>query len=248
MCYSTYLIFSQYIISNKGDECVLKSTSNITQKNSRNCHKTCVSENEMLAMNSDPLPEVSSSYDRICEGGDAENCVKPFLPVDNNRQFKDMKTHKIIMCSIPKTGSTLLYAINCLLNDELGFFYNQKKIFGNFDANNCLKNSRWTMEEAAEVHGPEVYDWTKLTVVRDPIDRFLSAFVFACIKGYEKPDKCQHECNGCGYNFTCFVEKEYNMLMRFNRGDYAVSFLLQHTWPQNWWCDMGKYRHVSLFY
>ncbi|CAD5213663.1 unnamed protein product [Bursaphelenchus okinawaensis] len=197
----------------------------------------------MLAMNSDPLPNVSSTYERICEDEDVENCVKPFLPVNNSRQFKDMKTHNIMMCTIPKTGSTLLYAINCLLNDELGFFYNKKKIFGDFNANDCFNNARWTMEDAAEVHGPEVYDWTKLTVVRDPIDRFLSAFVFACIKGYETPNECKYECNGCGSNFTCFVEREYDMLMRFNRGRYGASFLLQHTWPQNWWCDMSKYRH-----
>ncbi|CAD5233043.1 unnamed protein product [Bursaphelenchus xylophilus] len=232
------------VTSYVGDDCSIRRTDSMKQKSGRYCNAQCIPWNQTLSLNEDPIPEPSvERFEGICQGLDAKNCVKPFKTIESDFQYYwTLKPKKTLMCTIPKTSSQLMTAIMCLLNDELGFFYSGKEMFGNYYGPACSKHRVKSVEHAVQIHGPEVNEWTKLTVVREPIDRFLSGFVFACVRGVDFATNCTRYCHGCGANLTCFVEKEYEEMMRLSSGEQTtVDFLSHHQYPQTWRCGMDKY-------
>ena len=71
------------------------------------------------------------------------------------------------------------------------------------------------------------------TVVRDPIERFISGFTDKCI--LEAPKFKGPQCYGCEGNVTCFVEKQYARMMNYVSGQSrAVGYEDIHFNPQSW--------------
>ncbi|CAD5223055.1 unnamed protein product [Bursaphelenchus okinawaensis] len=229
-----------------GDDCSIRRTDSVRQRSGRYCNAQCIPWNETLAMNEDVLPE-ERHFEGICQGLDAKNCVQPFKTIESDFQYYwTLKPQKIMMCTIPKTSSQLMTAIMCLLNDPLGFFYEGHQMFGDYYGPACSKHRVKDLNHAVRLHGPEVANWTKITVVREPVDRFLSGFVFACVRGVDFETNCTRYCHGCGANLTCFVEKEYEEMMRLSNGQQTtVDFLSHHQYPQTWRCGMDKYLKVG---
>ncbi|KAI6212851.1 hypothetical protein M3Y94_00078000 [Aphelenchoides besseyi] len=183
------------------------------------CKRTTPLFEEIINLNLDPLPQSTITDDEIaniCTGADSEKCVQPFKRIESDFQyFWGMKSAKTILCTIPKNLSTFLTAVMCLLNDELSFFYEGKKLFGDFYGLSCSKQRLQSMEEAISVYNSTVEnDWTYLSVVRDPVDRFLSGFLFSCVKGVDFETNCTRYCFGCGANLTCFMERQYMEFMK----------------------------------
>ncbi|KAI6234877.1 hypothetical protein M3Y99_00751400 [Aphelenchoides fujianensis] len=151
------------------------------------CKNTTPLYDEVVGLNLDPLPVSAITDDEIaniCTGDDSEKCVQPFKRIESDFQyFWTMKNAKTVLCTIPKNLSTLLTAIMCLLNDELDFFYSGKQLFGDFYGRPCSKQRMKSMDEAIRYYNSTVEnDWAFLSVVRDPVDRFLSGFLFSCVK------------------------------------------------------------------
>ncbi|KAI6237814.1 hypothetical protein M3Y95_00304400 [Aphelenchoides besseyi] len=213
------------------------------------CKRTTPLFEEIINLNLDPLPQSTITDDEIaniCTGADSEKCVQPFKRIESDFQyFWGMKSAKTILCTIPKNLSTFLTAVMCLLNDELSFFYEGKKLFGDFYGLSCSKQRLQSMEEAISVYNSTVEnDWTYLSVVRDPVDRFLSGFLFSCVKGVDFETNCTRYCFGCGANLTCFMERQYMEFMKLSRGEKTrVDFLEHHQYPQSWRCDLDSKMH-----
>ncbi|CAD5213669.1 unnamed protein product [Bursaphelenchus okinawaensis] len=213
---------------------------NVTQERTEICEIESVPWDEIITNNSFISSSLQHSYNKICEEEDTAYCVKPFLSTPLPSTFFVLKTHETIFCPIPKTSSQLTLAIMCLTNDPLSFFYNQQQIFRDYNLAECNKTSFRNMTDGELTFGSDINSWTKLAVVRDPIDRFLSAFLFVCVRGYENGTECTHACYGCGANLTCFVERQYEALMKFEPDNEDDLFLMRHMWPQNWRCDMQQ--------
>jgi len=89
-----------------------------------------------------------------------------------------------------------------------------------------------------------VDQWRYLAVIRNPMDRFLSAYVDKCIA----QPKQNWSCHECKYNLTCFMERQYKWQM-YNAYQNNVTvrgfFEDRHFAPQNWRCNFthsaGKY-------
>ena len=70
------------------------------------------------------------------------------------------------------------------------------------------------------------------TIVRDPIDRFISGFTDKCIM---EATQRKRPCYGCGGNFSCFVEKQYQRQMNYVTGkNRFIGYEDIHFSPQTW--------------
>uniref|UniRef100_A0A915EH63 Sulfotransferase n=1 Tax=Ditylenchus dipsaci TaxID=166011 RepID=A0A915EH63_9BILA len=66
-------------------------------------------------------------------------------------------------------------------------------------------------------------NWLHLAVVRDPIHRFLSAFVDKCV--LERTwRRFPARCNRCQTNMTCFVDRQFERMVQFAAGARLNSF------------------------
>jgi hypothetical protein len=78
-----------------------------------------------------------------------------------------------------------------------------------------------------------------MAVVRDPVDRLLSGFIYMCITGEQVNTGCKYECYGCGKNMTCWIEEQYKKLkeMAKNPDKKFYDHPTEHSYPQQWRCD-----------
>ncbi|KAL6741696.1 hypothetical protein Aduo_014925 [Ancylostoma duodenale] len=73
------------------------------------------------------------------------------------------------------------------------------------------------------------------SVVRDPIDRFLSGFVDKCINEVGKE---KMRCFGCNGDMSCFVPKLYNVMLVWQyTKSTKYQYELAHFAPQTWYCN-----------
>ncbi|KAH7720553.1 Protein SEB-3 [Aphelenchoides avenae] len=81
-------------------------------------------------------------------------------------------------------------------------------------------------------------DWKYLTFIRDPVDRFLSAYVEKCIGS---SNAALDYCYGCGYNLTCFLSTLYERTYRRPKEvSFKESVADRHYVPQNWVCGFSS--------
>lgn len=104
------------------------------------------------------------------------------------RHFQLANRYKIMSCLIQKSMSTLLQSSMCYLHSERRFLgagrvLNQESYSKRF----C----EWKNELNLQSNGLQVLNrtglrltdqWIYLAIVRDPVDRFLSAFTDKCIR------------------------------------------------------------------
>ncbi|CAD5227227.1 unnamed protein product [Bursaphelenchus xylophilus] len=89
-----------------------------------------------------------------------------------------------------------------------------------------------------------------MTVVRDPIDRFLAAFTDKCYYEakrvtYEKT-VCQEV--GCGDDLECFIKQMHKRLWGVVKGTHAMNVMDWHVMPMTWTCDMRNYLNKFKYY
>ncbi|KAI6174788.1 hypothetical protein M3Y97_00960200 [Aphelenchoides bicaudatus] len=197
-------------------------------------------------MNRDPLPTVSAfgttDANKICKGDDASRCLPKFLNLES--RMRTAAQYKLAVCVIQKSMSTLLAATMCYLHNETSFVSAGRSFRHEYSNDRlCLKENEFDSVKKA-IGGNDTTDWTLLTAVREPIDRFLSGYVDKCIS------------NNCWANMTCFILTEYQRLMnQTNAKKLPNTFEDRHAlWSteltvsgMNFWfktlehCRMGKY-------
>ena len=119
----------------------------------------------------------------------------------------------------------------CFLFDEET---NDKTFSDDYDGENlCKERNNVDNFKDFELFYPEApTEWKYITVVRDPVDRFISRFLMQCVIN-------EGNCYGCSANMTCFLEKQRELLTKvYTNADIEnleTSFI-----PQTWHCDFNK--------
>ncbi|KAI6198769.1 hypothetical protein M3Y96_00554500 [Aphelenchoides besseyi] len=210
-------------------------------------------ENENItSQNSDSLPLITWRYDNqreLCEK--AQSCLPKFPKSTVFSALFTAKSLKLGFCKVHKSASVVVQSIACLLDDPIKFLNRGKDLIAEaFDRNYCTNkgpNSFFTIQEAIEKLGLATNkDWKLGFVIRDPLDRFLSAFAHMCILGREAG--CIHFCYDCGANMTCFLERAYEHLNRMSSdGEGKADQLTIHLKPQTWFCELEKHMRNFTF-
>ncbi|KAH7701139.1 Protein C18B2.1, partial [Aphelenchoides avenae] len=169
----------------------------------------------------------------ICTEKDAVRCVKKFKNLET--RLRVASKYRLMACLIQKNMSTLLQAIMCFLHNEEAF-KKSGRVFSreSTDVRFCRDRNEYNyvriVEKAFGITRNTTASWKYLAVVRDPIDRFLSAYVDKCIRKPYAPKYC----NDCGANMTCFVMREYDRIMKQASIKWmARTFEDRHFFPQS---------------
>lgn len=145
-----------------------------------------------------PSVAATSKQNQICTLEDSVNCVPPFAPFDN--KFRTAQKFNLGACVIEKSMSTVLAAIMCLLHNEAEFRNNKRTLTSDMWENRCAelqpnllikdiyysrfcknKNEYKSIKDLTSKTQTKINDWKLFSIVRDPVERFLSGFVDKCI-------------------------------------------------------------------
>eukprot|EP01084_Bolivina_argentea_P286833 492104_1 len=168
-----------------------------------------------------------------------------------NQQYKDHKfvmlkdsNHKLTYCPIAKNANTLfknlfytIFKNNTMMFKRTGF----GNLFLRFNGSNDSDILVGSQDEYYNILNDT--KWQKLVILRDPVERFLSAFLNKCYK--KKKNK---QCNDGGKtsNFTLFAERMFDRLK--NHNGIGIN---HHFMPQHLFCDLYKtykyYNHVIVY-
>uniref|UniRef100_A0A0N4ZPW8 Carbohydrate sulfotransferase n=1 Tax=Parastrongyloides trichosuri TaxID=131310 RepID=A0A0N4ZPW8_PARTI len=180
-----------------------------------------------------------------------EPCMKAYKDIKEDfvRKYVIAPKYKIINCIMPKCMSTVTSKIFSYLYDSKSYLSFDWKINGITSSHH--KNDYSSISNLInKVMGDkdELNEWEMTTFIREPLDRFVSAFI----------DKCYLEneilplgmfypgtkmCYGCGRNMSCYLKEQYHRASMYSK-DYqkVVGYEDQHTFPQNWFCNFGEYK------
>uniref|UniRef100_A0A7E4VBP2 Sulfotransfer_1 domain-containing protein n=1 Tax=Panagrellus redivivus TaxID=6233 RepID=A0A7E4VBP2_PANRE len=202
---------------------------------------------------------------------DTSNGIAKFCSVDNSLclpQFLDLNEpfvrkvvvvpqYKMLSCILPKCMSTTTTRIFSYLYDKEKYldykWKGQKKSAthheNDFDSMPTFKHNTHTTDEDLRAH------WQMLVSVRNPLDRFASAFNNKCVNERLKLtlDPVLYGggelCYGCQQDAACFLRKQFIRAKMYARGGLGrVGYEDQHTFPQSWFCNFGEYLNDFRIY
>ncbi|RCN35085.1 hypothetical protein ANCCAN_19067 [Ancylostoma caninum] len=184
------------------------------------------------------LPVVQKSFDEILYKINtntletapfiAEHLVPPFH--DYWSVYVTSPAYNLSTCLVEKTMTTLRSAIMCYLSFHDEFVGNNRTI------STETHNTRYCFEDNTflnftEAQASIVGNETLFSVVRHPIDRFLSGYVDKCVREASR----DYRCYGCNEDLNCFVEKLYEYLWSaYSTNSTEYDFDLAHFAPQTW--------------
>ncbi|CAI5439894.1 unnamed protein product [Caenorhabditis angaria] len=193
--------------------------------NSHQKHATCQQEEVARNLNSK----------NICSGENMSQCIPAFVKF--RQQYRTSTKHGLLACAIEKNFSTFLTAIMCYLTDSARFLAANRTLDRDiYDSRLCKNINEFT--ELRKIRGNSKMHL--FTVVRDPVERFVSGFVDKCLR--EKTwQKHHHRCGGCQTNLTCFIHVMYSRMSNFaHRQTRNVYFDDSHFFPQSWRCEFSQ--------
>eukprot|EP01083_Nonionella_stella_P310170 1100980_1 len=81
------------------------------------------------------------------------------------------------------------------------------------------------------------HSWTKIVIIRDPLERLLSAFLDRCLWLFETYG-VERECLGEVTNDFSFNDFVNRIINKTQHKEYITN---PHFWPQSWFCELQKY-------
>ncbi|KAI6181585.1 WAPL domain-containing protein [Aphelenchoides besseyi] len=181
------------------------------------------------------LPNVQLSFDNnsetgVCAEANADKCLPAFTAINLSPLYFSAKPTKTSVCMIHKSMSTVMRALQCLLNNPLKFLYSEKDLLDP-GRSGCDSNSAFAYHDfrkaAKERNITTENGWEYVLVVRDPIDSGMIA-------------DCVHRCNGCGANLTCFLERQYEKFKKMAANGRNIDRTTSHMAPQSWHCNLKE--------
>uniref|UniRef100_A0AC34G981 Sulfotransferase family protein n=1 Tax=Panagrolaimus sp. ES5 TaxID=591445 RepID=A0AC34G981_9BILA len=133
--------------------------------------------------------------------------------------------------------STVLTSLMCLLHDEEKFAEANQTLSENiWDDRFCVnQNEYYYVKDFLYDANAKISEWQLFAVVRNPLERFLSAFVHLCVND-------NHNCFYCNSSFSCLIERAYYQAYGFAEGKDIVRLHVDgHFFPQNWQCQFSEY-------
>ena len=173
--------------------------------------------------------------------------------------------HKILCCRIPKNGSTMLKILFDILfnQNQFGYWHHNRKRFMrvhyllNKSLNIYHGYSNYSAFDKSETNALKIYSdilyddqWKKLVVIRDPLERLLSAYL-------DPFDRWSKRLNSSTVDFISFVVKHFlpNLKKWEKNGTYAAEPFYtkeNHFSPQYAYCNLEKvykrYYTDTIFY
>ncbi|TKR73602.1 hypothetical protein L596_020897 [Steinernema carpocapsae] len=173
---------------------------------------------------------------------DPSNIARTYAIVPPNIKLEEklrvVYKKRLAACVIEKNMSTVLASIMCFLEDNKAFAEANRTITGeHFWTRFCKdKNEHNSIEDLLRTTHTKLEDWIMFALVRDPLERLLSAFVDKCILNRES--EMDKSCYGCKQNIRCFVRNVYWRAKSFAE-NHEKNYNMEdvHTFPQNWHCS-----------
>ena len=144
--------------------------------------------------------------------GPTRGCLAPRVPTEAVRTRLNhvlvVPSHRLLLCRIEKVANTVLSSLMCSLNREHapGARQPQHQALGDDSAQvfdfeaGCdwhtaeAINMRMSLEQIQDAFVTRVRPWTKVVFYRDPLERFLSAFLSKCTDGHDPEWDRKHFC------------------------------------------------------
>ncbi|KAE9549708.1 hypothetical protein FO519_007084 [Halicephalobus sp. NKZ332] len=161
---------------------------------------------------------------------------------DYDGEFRFVSKYKLNVCALPKSMSTVLTGVMCLLYDPEEFLKEGRTInTDNWDIRFCKKKNEASSIEQIKNRNDTGYKtdsekWKHVLIVREPMERFISGFLDRCVLHEFWREKA-FLCFGCKTNLTCLLENLDKTMSDPKLRIHSVD--TYHFFPQNWWCQMG---------
>uniref|UniRef100_A0A0N5BIM6 Sulfotransfer_1 domain-containing protein n=1 Tax=Strongyloides papillosus TaxID=174720 RepID=A0A0N5BIM6_STREA len=185
------------------------------------------------------------------------SCLPPFIDISEEfvRKIVTVPKYKLLNCVMPKCFSTTTTKVFSYLYDPVKyqtFEWNHNGISSTSHENdyssveNFLQNTQTRQDE--------LKNWRMSVFIREPLDRFISAFINKCYieREYISPGLMypgKELCYGCQRNLTCFMLEQYKRSYMYGkRWTKFTSYEDQHTYPQNWFCNFRKFKNHYKIY
>lgn len=168
-----------------------------------------------------------------------KTCIEGYQNVTT--YYRVTSRYKLNFCTVQKNLSTVLKAISCYLEHpklqkekhQLISNYWIKDVCKNHNKYNSLK------KEAKKFSDGNIKnflsEYKSIVIVRNPIQRFISAFTDKCVIRYTESGG---RCYGCFDDLKCFINTLYNRLLKqVNHPNkvYEATYIDRHFYPQSWY-------------
>ncbi|CAD5219239.1 unnamed protein product [Bursaphelenchus xylophilus] len=201
-----------------------------------------------------PLPPFLYSFSQMVSTYEALKVLARALqaqPRYSTAFYGREKKYKLGACLIPKIMSTSMTAVLCYLQNTTEFDESGRKIQNEmWKERFCGKEIEYKTMKEFEKKENQDNSYKIFTVVRDPIERFLSAFTDKCYYEPRKPvpnNMCVEV--GCGDDLECFIKKLEKRMWDFvKRKEKKLSAMDVHVMPQTWNCEMERYLEKNKFF
>ncbi|WKY08274.1 hypothetical protein Q1695_007631 [Nippostrongylus brasiliensis] len=157
--------------------------------------------------------------------------------------------YRLAFCAVPKTMSTVLYASFCFLNYPATFMSNNRSISHEFWNKSLCESGPYHRKSFTEMKKAIGEGGTAVTVIRHPVDRFLSGYLFICHRDemFSEAERCY----GCRLNLTCFMENLHQDLIEHSINGTIKNAVsrrtIYHFAPQTWFCDYKDHKNDYEF-
>ncbi|RCN29121.1 hypothetical protein ANCCAN_25122 [Ancylostoma caninum] len=153
--------------------------------------------------------------------------------------------YNLATCQIEKIMSTVRDGIFCYLTNTTEFLAHNRTISTEYWTTRFCGNQflYYDLDKAMEDYN---HNLTLFSVIRHPIDRFLSGYVDKCIneKHYFKKEK---RCFGCKEDIRCFVERLHKNLFEYytntTKNSSITYYYVRHFAPQTWYCNFKDHKN-----
>ncbi|XGW09042.1 hypothetical protein V3C99_011389 [Haemonchus contortus] len=186
------------------------------------------------------------------EEADVSEIIPPFYPMENF--YVVSPPYNLATCEIEKNMLTIRRSIFCYLTNTTQFIAENRSISTEF-WNDWLCDRTFIRNSLSSVRDTIEANLTLFTVVRHPIDRFLSGYVDKCMNEltYYTEDE---RCFGCRNDMRCFVDVLHEVFMEFYNNSTETEddpemarmdhYYIRHFAPQTWYCEFKEHRNEYI--